>query len=42
MMRKLIAFDMITFDGFFEGPNHEIDWHKLDLVFQDFSSGQFN
>ena len=42
VMRKLIVFNMITLDGFFEGPNHEIDWHKLDPVFQDFSSDQLS
>jgi len=29
-MRKLIAFNMVTLDGFFEGPNGEIDWHNAD------------
>ena len=29
-MRKLYAFNMMTLDGFFEGPNHSIDWHNVD------------
>ena len=29
-MRKLFAFNMVTLDGFFEGPNQEIDWHNAD------------
>ena len=29
-MRKLFAFNMMTLDGFFEGPNQEIDWHNAD------------
>ncbi len=29
-MRKLIMFNLITLDGFFEGPNHELDWHNVD------------
>lgn len=29
-MRKLITFNMVTLDGFFEGPNGEIDWHNAD------------
>lgn len=29
-MRKLFAFNMVTLDGFFEGPNREIDWHNAD------------
>jgi dihydrofolate reductase len=27
-MRKLFSFNMVTLDGFFEGPNGEIDWHN--------------
>ena len=28
-MRKLIVWNMMTLDGFFEGPNPwEIDWHE--------------
>ncbi len=27
-MRKVIFQMMISLDGFFEGPNKEIDWHK--------------
>lgn len=29
-MRKIIALDRITVDGFFAGPNGEIDWFVLD------------
>ena len=29
-MRKLIVSNHITLDGFFEGPNHEIDWFNRD------------
>jgi len=29
-MRKLISQMMISVDGFFEGPSHEIDWHIVD------------
>ena len=29
-MRKLFAFNMVALDGFFEGPNGEIDWHNAD------------
>lgn len=29
-MRRLFAFNMVTLDGFFEGPNQEIDWHNAD------------
>ena len=29
-MRKIIAFDLVTVDGLFAGPNGEIDWHNYD------------
>jgi dihydrofolate reductase len=29
-MRKIIAFNLVTIDGFFAGPNGEIDWHNYD------------
>ena len=36
-MRKLFSFNMVTLDGFFEGPNGEIDWHNVDT-----EDGEFN
>ncbi len=40
-MRKLFAFNMVTLDGFFEGPNGEIDWHNADnQEFNDFAVEQ--
>lgn len=29
-MRKIIVSNNVTLDGFFEGPNHEIDWFMFD------------
>ncbi|MDT4922925.1 MAG: hypothetical protein QOG01_638 [Pseudonocardiales bacterium] len=29
-MRKIIAMMSVSLDGFFEGPNHELDWHLVD------------
>jgi dihydrofolate reductase len=29
-MRKLFSFNMVSLDGFFEGPNGDIDWHNAD------------
>ena len=29
-MRKIIVFNLVTVDGFFAGPNGEIDWHNYD------------
>jgi len=29
-MRKLFLFMMVSVDGYFEGPNHELDWHNAN------------
>lgn len=34
-MRKLIFQNMVSLDGYFEGPNHTIDWHNVDDEFND-------
>lgn len=39
-MRKVFLFMMITTDGFFEGPNHDISWHNVDKAFVDFAIEQ--
>jgi dihydrofolate reductase len=39
-VRKVIMFNMVTLDGYFEGPNHDIDWHRTDEEFNDFSIEQ--
>jgi dihydrofolate reductase len=39
-MRKLIWFNMATVDGFFAGPNAEIDWHRVDDEFNQFAIDQ--
>lgn len=41
-MRKIYLFMMVSLDGFFEGPNHELDWHNTDKEFDDFAIGQLN
>lgn len=41
-MRRLILFNMVTLDGFFEGPNGDIDWHTVDEEFNDFAIDQLN
>ena len=41
-MRKVFLFMMITLDGFFEGPDHEIDWHNVDEEFNEFAIDQLN
>ena len=39
-MRKLLVFNLITLDGFFEGPNQSIDWHSVDEEFNEFAVEQ--
>lgn len=41
-MCKLILFNMMTVDGFFEGPAREIDWHNVDNEFNAFAIEQLN
>ena len=41
-MRKVFLFMMVTLDGFFEGPNHEIDWHNVDEEFNEFAIEQLD
>jgi dihydrofolate reductase len=41
-MRKVILFDMATLDGFFAGPNGEIDWHRVDEEFNEFAIAQLD
>lgn len=39
-MRKLFAFNLVSLDGFFEGPNRELDWHNVDGEFNEFAIEQ--
>jgi dihydrofolate reductase len=41
-MRKVILFNMVSLDGFFAGPNGEIDWHNVDEEFNEFAIEQTN
>ena len=41
-MGKIIVFNLTSLDGYFEGPNHEIDWHHVDEEFNDFAIEQLN
>ncbi|MFZ0895129.1 MAG: dihydrofolate reductase family protein, partial [Candidatus Nitrosopolaris sp.] len=36
-MRKVILSNMVTLDGFFEGPNKELDWHIVDEEFNEYA-----
>jgi dihydrofolate reductase len=39
-MGKLYAFNMITLDGFFEGPDHDLSWHNFDEEVGNFANEQ--
>jgi dihydrofolate reductase len=39
-MAKLIVFNMVSADGFFEGKNRELNWHTVDADFNNFSIAQ--
>jgi dihydrofolate reductase len=41
-MRKIYAFEMITADGYYEGPDQEFDWPNVDDEFTEFSTGQLD
>jgi dihydrofolate reductase len=41
-MRKVIMFNLITLDGYFEGPNKDISWHQVDDEFNQFAIEQLN
>ncbi|MCI0712102.1 MAG: dihydrofolate reductase family protein [Chloroflexi bacterium] len=37
-MRKLVVFNLVTLDGYFAGPDGEIDWHDPDVGFDSFNA----
>jgi dihydrofolate reductase len=39
-MKKVILFNMLTLDGFYEGPDGDIDWHNVDNEFNQFAIDQ--
>jgi len=39
-MRKVVVFNLLTLDGFFEGTNREIDWFNVDEEFHEFAAAQ--
>jgi dihydrofolate reductase len=41
-MRKLFSFNLVTLDGFFEGPNQDIGWHNVDEEFNKFAAEQLD
>ncbi len=42
-MRKVVMFNLITLDGYFEGTNKwDLSWHQVDDEFNEFSIEQLN
>jgi dihydrofolate reductase len=41
-MRTMYAFEMITLDGFYAGPNDEFDWPNVDDEFFEWSLRQLD
>jgi dihydrofolate reductase len=41
-MRKLASFIFTSLDGFYEGPNGELDWSNVDKEFNDFAVRQLD
>lgn len=41
-MRNTFLFMMVSLDGFFEGPNHDLSWHNTDQAFVDFADKQLD
>jgi dihydrofolate reductase len=39
-MRSLILFIMVSLDGYFEGPDHDLSWHVVDQEFNEFAVEQ--
>ena len=37
-MRKVILSNLVTLDGFFAGPNGELDWHIVDEEFYQYAN----
>ena len=41
-MRKLFVFNLVTLDGYFEGPDRDISWHNVDAEFNDYAIDMLN
>jgi dihydrofolate reductase len=39
-MRKIHVYLMVSLDGYFEGPNHDLSWHNVDEEFNQFAISQ--
>jgi dihydrofolate reductase len=41
-MRRIFSFMMVSVDGYHAGPNEEIDWHNVDVEFNEFAARQLD
>lgn len=41
-MRKVLFFMLISIDGYFEGPDKDINWHNVDEEFNKFALDQLD
>jgi dihydrofolate reductase len=41
-MSRIIVSNMMSLDGFFEGPNKELNWHIVDEEFREYSEDMLN
>jgi dihydrofolate reductase len=41
-MRKVLFFMLISVNGYFEGPDRNINWHNVDEEFNEFAVEQLN
>jgi len=41
-MRKLLVFNLVTLDGYFEGLNRDISWHNVDEEFNEYAVDMLN
>jgi dihydrofolate reductase len=39
-MRKIVFFMLTSLDGYFEGPDRDINWHNVDEEFNEFAEQQ--
>jgi dihydrofolate reductase len=41
-MRKVIVSNMVSLDGYFDGPNGELDWHVVNNEFIEYAEDMLN
>jgi dihydrofolate reductase len=41
-MKKMFLFMVVSLDGYFEGPGHDLSWHRVDDEFNEFALDQLH